>query len=443
MKQLVLVKPPNDLGPEHHSLFGLLCLAGHVRAYGARVQIINADADSRWKEHLQAKASKDVLVGIQAMTTEVAGAIEASDIAHACGAEVIWGGIHAQVFPKQVVEDDSVDYVCTGDGEGTLEGFTVGRAIENIPNLMSKRGFTFRQDDEPAYLCSPAYDLLEDDSSPWLNHKRWQAQASRGCPQSCRFCQNPILGNRKWRTKYPVQIVRELDWIQKVGGEFVEFVDDNPFVKPSYMNDVADKILEWRIVIEWAANCRADYISHGRIDRDYLEHLYKAGLRTLGIGAESGSQRILDLIQKDMKVSDLLDAATTIGDVGLDSSFSFFFGIKGETLDDVRETITLFDELKEVMPMLRIGVNIYTPYPGCSLSEGLVNEPDTLRGWLMPEVRRVYSDRFAGKPWHENPEFYKKLAYACGLVYSPASRYSPSLLDFSARKAAWKWIHNI
>ncbi len=445
MKQhLLLVKPPNDLGVEHHSLFGLLCLAGHARAHGISVSIINADADSQWREHLSHDASASVFVGIQAMTTEVAGAIEASDIAHKRHAKVIWGGIHAQLFWEQILADSAIDYVCTGDGETTVTHLMRGTQIEDIPNLAFKSADhilrTKTQWDDPALLYPPAYDLLQDDSSPWMNRRRSEYQGSRGCPHICRFCSNPILHNTVWRCKLPEQVNTDLRHLESSGVEFVEFVDDNPFVKREHMDMVAQALVKRKSKLKWSCNARADYISTHRIN---LQGLVEGGMSTISVGAESGSQRVLNRIQKGTNVSDITNAASLIADVRIDASFSFFFGIPDETLTDVRETIALFDELKTIMPALRIGVNIYTPYPGCELSNNLVDEPKTLRGWLDPNVRAIYSDRFGGKPWHKDPSFYVKLAHTCGLVYSPSHRYSPAMLNFSARKAAWKWIHNI
>lgn len=449
MKQVVLVKPPNDLGPEHHSLFGLCCLAGILRKHGVYAKVVNADADAGWKATLRENANQHTIVGIQALTTEVAGAIEASDIARNAGAKVIWGGIHAQLFPEQVVADSSIDYVCTGEGESTITCLALDKPLEEVPNLAYKTDkihFTEREPDDMAFQTRPAFDLVEGLSSPWMNRRRYQYQSSRGCPHRCGFCQVPILERGIWRHCPAERVWEDFEWMQSLDVKVVEFVDDNPFVNPFHMEKIANGLIARKSRIRWAVNCRADYIST-RLDQHYLRRLVKAGLSSISIGAESGSQRMLDVMTKDVRVSDITQAAQEIAQLGIDSSFSFFFGLKDETVSDVRETIIVFDELKRIMPKLRIGVNIFTPYPGCALSKGLVREPTSLREWLKPEIRAIYSDRFSGKPWHNDPSFYTQLAEYCGMIYSPARAYKPSRLGLrrasGAEREAWEWIHQI
>lgn len=449
--KVLLVKPPNELGREHYSLFNIFCIAANMRKHGIEPRIINANTQPDWEERLYNVADGDTLVGISCMTAEVKGAIRASDIAKSKGSKVLWGGIHTRLFPFQVIEDQAVDYVATGEGEQVMVDFAKGYAPKEIPNLLVRDGspyFTKQEYLNMDDLPFPAYDLLDSELSPWMNSKRYQYESSRGCYFKCSFCWIVALEQYDMRYRSPEIVAEHFKQIQDKGVKRIELVDDNPYISNNHMPKLCEELKRRGVDIPWNSNCRADFISRGRFD---LQQLYDAGMHTISIGAESGSQKVLDYMHKGYKVRHLIDTAQAIAKVKgndgiLDSSFSFFFGTKDETVDDVRDTIKVFDEIKNIAPQIRIGVTIFTPYPESPLSKGLWEPPATLRDWLNSDFVEQFSGRFTGKPWHKNPEFYSKLCKYGGAIYSHAwkkglSGLSRKIMHNNAK--AWEWLHSV
>ncbi|KKR01681.1 MAG: Fe-S protein, radical SAM family [Candidatus Woesebacteria bacterium GW2011_GWB1_39_12] len=469
LKSVVLVKPPNDLGPEHHSIFGLLLIASHLRKHQISFLLVNGNIDQNWKRKLDALASPNCVVAISALTPEIPGGIDASDIAKQHGATVIWGGKHAQLFHDVIAADKSVDYVCVGEGEEFIPDVIRTEDTQSINNMCFQDGEQFTHGpkhnlDINSIEC-PAYDLIPANTpSPWLNRRRLQAESSRGCSYRCEFCEVPALKNSTWRVKAPEKVVSDIEHgLNVTEATYVEFVDDNPFQHAYHMQGVANEILKRKLRFEWCANCRAEYLAIAHVDDDYLDLLYEAGLRSISVGGESGSQHVLNILRKGIKKEHLLQAAQRVANVHngkMDASMNFFFGTPGETRADIVETIELFDDIKTIFPRIRIGVNIYTPYPGTALAKGLWDEPATLRDWLDPKARHMFTDRFGGKHWQDNPEFYTQLAHYSGLLYSPPSfgkigdlqqfmrTHTPLhirsyIVSEQVKRKAYRWLHAI
>ncbi|MDH3252661.1 MAG: hypothetical protein OEM41_07700, partial [Ignavibacteria bacterium] len=163
----------------------------------------------------------------------------------------------------------------------------------------------------------------------------------------------------------------------------------------------------------WAATSRADQIAP--LEDDILEVIARAGLRKVIIGAESGSQEMLDLMKKDTLAGEALISAEKLARHRIGATFNFIVGFPEEVFENTQKTLRLIKEIKRINPEFEFSVFFYTPYPGTELFHYIVSKgyrvPSTLQEWSnidfityagywINDEERRYVDRF---------KFYTKL----------------------------------
>lgn len=441
MSKIVLINPKNDLLSQDIPL-GLLHIGTILDKEGYAVRIIDAAKEPDY-ENLIAREIKDaLLVGISALTTEVKNAIEISDYIKNIHSDIpiIWGGWHPTLFPEQTCSDKSVDFVCIGEGEYTMlevvKALETGTSFENIKGLAYKDKGVLKMNSRRDFVNMEElppinYDLIN--ISEYVNHPySWgrmiSYQSSRGCPHRCTFCINTVTGNQKYRTKSAKKVVDEIQiLIDKYNINFVGFIDDNFFVSIKRAREICEELIKRNLNIKWFADCRVDYFRPNFVDENFLDLAEKSGLSNLGMGAESGSQRILNLLKKDITVKQILASARILSKYNnIGKGYGFILGLPGETKEDVIASLKLANEIVKICSgsMYGIGFGFFTPYPRCELTEDLIkkgffNEPKTLREWSANDVRAQYARRhsYSEKTWHKNPKFLRNVGYYGELGY--------------------------
>lgn len=437
---VLLIKPVNDLGSRHIPL-GLLHIGTVLQKAGYNVKIVDATRDTNYRDVIAKAAKSALLVGITCLTTEIRSAIEISDyIKSISNVPIIWGGWHPSLLPEQTCSDKSVDFVCIGEGEDMIvrlaDALRNGSPLEGIEGLGYKDGPHVRVNPQRKYvnlegLPPVNYDLV--DVSQYLDtdvsgRKAIQYESSRGCPYRCRFCTNVVGGNQKYRAKTARKVIEEIEiLIRLYKVNFIVFVDSNFFVSLKRVEEICAKMLQNSLNIKWFGECRADYFP--RFTPEFLDLLARSGLAGLTIGAESGSQRILDLFQKDITVEEILLSAKMLSKYDIEPSYGFIVGTPWETKEDITMSIKVVRKIRELCPRAGYGFSVLTPYPKSAIAKelieaGFLKEPQTLREWTGEMARRSYTG-FAGshsaKPWNRNPDFLARLSYYSGLAYNTYS----------------------
>jgi anaerobic magnesium-protoporphyrin IX monomethyl ester cyclase len=158
---------------------------------------------------------------------------------------------------------------------------------------------------------------------------------SRGCPKRCDFCDSPNLWSRVVRYTPMPRLVEEFEQIRDLGFGAIQFYDDILPINPRRVREMCGHLKTNGFI--WRCFCRVDIISkHG--GKDYLQFMYDHGLREVLIGAESGSQRILDNIHKETTVEQNAQVLEWCDDVGIRCKLSFIVGLPGETQETLEET---------------------------------------------------------------------------------------------------------
>jgi len=340
-----------------------------------------------------------VCVGITSMSGEqVKHALDVSKHIKKINPElkIVWGGPHSSTMPEQTVKNKNVDVVVRGEGEDAM--LEIADAIRGNKSLHDVQGITFKDKngriistpDRPMRdinqsPCSPYHLVsMEKDYTPMLY--KFEYISSKGCPHRCEFCSNAARYYGKWVAKSPEVVVKELDdIIKRFHPKRIVFHDSNFFVSRKRVEEICKLIIEKKWDVEFYAMIRCDYIV--RYADEFFQLLKKAGFKELAFGGESGNQRVLNLIKKDITVKQILDSVKVLKRNGFDPIISFMVGLPSETEKELNDTLDLCDEIWRIHKHAKInGVAMFTPLPGTEITKKLVEQyhyklPKKLEGW--------------------------------------------------------------
>lgn len=248
-------------------------------------------------------------------------------------------------------------------------------------------------------LPFPAWDLvdLEKYRSIWMKRHGYFSMnmvTTRGCPYHCNWCAKPIWGQR-YNSRSPENVVAEMKWIKdNYGPDHIWFADDILGLKPRWIEKFAELLQEADAIIPFKCLQRADLVNEKT-----AAALSKAGCKTVWIGAESGSQKILNAMEKGDTVQDIYNAAQLLRENGIEVGFFLQFGYPGETWEDVQKTLKM---VRECAPD-DIGISVSYPLPGTKFFERVKLELGEKQNWVDSEdLAMLYHGPFP-------TEFYRVL----------------------------------
>lgn len=390
MKPILLTFPGNQENMPTMPV-SVVVLASYLRKHKIPVEIL----DTRIENYKRIDFTKYSLIGISAKTGE-----QTSSAVKLCkyirlktNVPIVWGGPHPTFFPKQTCSSKLADFVIIGEGEQTLLELT--KYIQGKKKLENIKGLVYKKDNKIIVNSSrdfldmdkleiPAYDLIKLEKYQ-DSITSFKMETSRGCPYRCDFCYTHQFHKRKWRSKSIKKVIEEIKYIIKRYKirEF-GFCDDNFFVDKKRAIDIAKQIIANNLDIEIYTTARANYCAH--FSNKELDLLSKAGFKYIAMGAESGSQDVLNMIHKDITCEDIILSAKNCVANNIIPAYSFVIGIPGETLKDVNKTIDIYLKLKKVSPKVEInGFFLFTPYPGTPIYHKAIEKGykpfNTLEGW--------------------------------------------------------------
>jgi radical SAM superfamily enzyme YgiQ (UPF0313 family) len=238
----------------------------------------------------------------------------------------------------------------------------------------AKRPVMRRVDDLPL----PAWDLIDLDRyrEIWTRrHGRFALNlvTTRGCPYHCNWCAKPIWGQR-YNARSPEHVVEELLWLKSLADfDHIWFMDDIFGLKPRWISRFADRLAEAKIDIRFKCLSRPDLL----LREGEATALARAGCDIVWMGAESGSQRILDAMDKGTTVEMIVDACSALRAERIRVGLFIQFGYPGETRSDIAATIQL---IRKLMPD-ELGISVSYPLPGTRFYERVRSELGETRHW--------------------------------------------------------------
>lgn len=272
--------------------------------------------------------------------------------------------------------DAGANFVVRGEGEQTLQELL--QKLENNSPVDSTAGISYHSNGE--VLANPSRPVLRDlDTLPmpawdlvnvaqyrsiWLKHHGYfslNIATTRGCPFKCNWCAKPIYGNR-YNSRSPEAVVAEIEWlIQHYQPDHFWFCDDIFGLKPGWVQRFSALIAERNLNIRYKIQSRVDLL----LEQEIIGALQASGVETVWVGAESGSQRILDAMDKGTTIDQIEQATQKLKKQGIRVGHFLQFGYLGETREDVKATIRM---VERTLPD-EIGISVSYPLPGTKFFE--------------------------------------------------------------------------
>jgi anaerobic magnesium-protoporphyrin IX monomethyl ester cyclase len=309
---------------------------------------------------------------------------------------------------------EGADFVILGEAEQTLLELTDhlkngGTDHENIMGLAYVDDAQITKTPARPVLKDldslplPAWDLVDLDTyrQTWLKHAGYfsiNMGTTRGCPYKCNWCAKPIYGNR-YNSRSPQNVVNEIKLLkQNYNIDHIWFCDDIFGLKPGWVLEFARLLQQENISIRFKIQSRADLLA----GEELVVALAQSGCENVWIGAESGSQKILDAMDKGTTIAQIHAATGLMKKHGIKPSFFIQFGYPGETKEDIGLTI---DMINALLPF-EIGISVSYPLPGTGFYEKVKAELKKKTNWTdSDEMALMFTNTFPA-PYYKQLHSY-------------------------------------
>jgi len=411
MRRILLFNPAHKFGgpvqPRNELPLNLLTVATPLDRTGYTVRIIDQRIHLNWRDILEEELLKGLTcVGISSMTgPQIRNALEVSRLVRQHGnTPVVWGGVHPTLMPEQTLSHPDIDVVVQGEGEETFAELI--RSWEEKTSLERVRGIWFKKDGN-IFSTEPrppidldrqlplSYHLL--DLKPYLvqinGRSHITIETSRGCNFKCRYCWDTAVYHGRWRGASAEEVLRRVQFLVReygIGGFL--FCDDNFFVDKGRALEIFRKL---GAEVPGIAISKLDgHLSVlSRLTDEELDLLRAGGCQRLMMGIESGSPKILKILNKEQDLNELLRFNRRLASFGIIPHYFFMVGYPSEELEDLAQTVQLFLRLSKENPAANPRINIYTPFPATAvfdlaIEHGFV-KPDRLEDWVSFNFRTV------------------------------------------------------
>jgi len=281
------------------------------------------------------------------------------------------------------------DFMILGEGEITLGelletlGGKTPRELNTIRGLAWKEGERIHRSIKREFIRDldrlpfPAWDLVNIPryQDIWRERHGYYSMnmvTTRGCPYSCNWCAKPIYGQR-YNVRSPENVAQELQWLHEhFHPDHIWFADDILGLKPGWLERFADLVTEMNCATPFKCLLRADLVKPS-----VVAALTRAKCHTVWMGAESGSQKILDAMDKGTTVEQIYNARRLLGEAGIRVGYFIQYGYRGETREDIELTLKM---IRETVPD-EIGISVSYPLPGTKFYENVKAELGDKQNW--------------------------------------------------------------
>jgi radical SAM superfamily enzyme YgiQ (UPF0313 family) len=341
-KELQIMKP--------YAPLGILYLCSHLRRQGFDVDVFDTTFSNRETLFQHLRKETPSVVGIYANLMTRGNVVEILTVAREAGWKTIVGGPEPGAYALEYLQAGA-DFVVFGEGELTvqdlLESFRAGATnCYNIP------GLAYLDPDGNMHETAQRPQISDLDRQPWpARHaidisryvKTWRDAhgkgsvnfiTARGCPYKCRWCSHQVFGQTH-RRRDPLLVVDEVEWLLQTYSPDMVWVSDDVFtINHKWIRDYATEMRRRGLRIPFECISRAD-----RLNAEMLDLLAELGCFRVWIGSESGSQRILDAMDRGVKVEQVQQAVALTRERGIESGMFLMWGYEGEELDDIEATV--------------------------------------------------------------------------------------------------------
>jgi anaerobic magnesium-protoporphyrin IX monomethyl ester cyclase len=337
------------------------------------------------------KKKQPSVIGFSIVNANRWGGIEIAQLAKRILPEVkiVFGGIGTTFLWKHLLTHfNQIDYAVLGEGEYSFLNLIQCIEKENFEEIDKIKGIAFRRGE--TVIKTNTAEMIQDIDRLPLPSKYFEFQfliSARGCPSNCTFCGSPKFWGRKVRFHSPEYFVEQLEQLYQKGITFFYISDDTFTMRSDRVIQICKKIIEKDLKITWYAISRVNYVNE-----EILYWMRKAGCIQISYGVESGSEKIRDTMNKNIKTEDIKSAFDLTIKYGIIARAYIIYGAPGENWKTIQETIDLIHQIRPLDAVFYI----LTIYPGTALYEDLkqkMNLDDDV--WLerIEDIHYFRSDR--------------------------------------------------
>ena len=388
-KELQIMKPYPPLG--------ILYICAYLRSKGLGVEVFDSTFSSRPELFELLRQGPPSVLGVYANLMTRPNVVEILRVAKAAGWQTIVGGPEPGAYIGEYL-DAGADVVVIGEGEITLEELVPVLRSNSTDALRHVKGIAFRDTDGSVMRTPPREQIRDIDIQPWpardaIDSARylsvWREHhgmgsvsliTARGCPYHCRWCSHEVFGKTHRRRK-PVSVAEELEWlINRYQPEMAWMADDVFTIHHGWLYQYADELKRRRIKLPFECISRAD-----RLNQKVVETLAEMGCFRVWIGSESGSQRILDAMERGVTAEEVRAAVAMCKSHGIKTGMFLMWGYEGEDLSDIEATI---EHVKNTAPDIFFTTVAY-PIKGTPYFTEVAERVESAKPWAVGSDREV------------------------------------------------------
>ncbi len=418
MSRKVVFFFPSFASSEATAPLGILAVATPLLQAGYQVVLIDSTITPGFEKRVLEEVRDAICLGISLVTGPMIR--ETVAIARAIkewnpNFPIILGGWHPSLLPRQTLEAPFIDYVVRGQGEESLlelvQHIESRSAVDLISGIGFKRDgkviFTPERPLRPLAEMPPkAYQLADFDAYERSCGRRWAMYTSSlACPFNCSYCTNGGVYGRKWNAISPEQFVEEtVDLTRRYNLELLWVVDDNFLVDLDRARHIGEGLVRAGANFKWSIQATTNLTA--RLSREDLKLLHRSGLHQICQGVDSGSPKILKLMNKEFQDFDsIYESAARCLEANIRPSFNIIFAFPGEGREERRQTVDFMMDVCRRFPGAEFWTNIFTPYPGAPILEHAdeigIQLPTSLEGWAD------FFPRYTVLPWLNGREHHR------------------------------------
>jgi radical SAM superfamily enzyme YgiQ (UPF0313 family) len=329
---------------------GILYLCSHLRSRGFDVEVFDTTFSSKEELFRHLWTEKPSVVGVYANLMTRSNVVEILTVARLAGWTTVVGGPEPGAYSREYLEAGA-RFVISGEGELTMEELLL--SLRSGEQDFSKiAGLSFF--DSGGNLCQnpPRGQIQNLDLQPWPARtaidlhryvETWRTHhgsgsvnfiTARGCPFRCNWCSHQVYG-QSHRRRDPVKVVEEVEWLLGEYHPDMVWVSDDVFtINHPWLRTYAREMRRRGIRVPFECISRAD-----RLSPEMMDLLAELGCFRMWIGSESGSQRILDAMDRGVKIEQVHKAVEMCRERGIQSGMFLMWGYEGEEMEDIEATI--------------------------------------------------------------------------------------------------------
>jgi radical SAM superfamily enzyme YgiQ (UPF0313 family) len=371
-----LFEDPHELAVmKPYPPLGLLYVSSHLKARGFHVEVFDTTFSTWETLESYVSSARPALVGIYTNLMTKQAVLRMIPLLRQIGARIILGGPEPPHYAAEYLAAGA-DIVAIGEGELTLEELIPHLARHGMAGLDQVRGIAYLDEEGRTVRTPPRPQIADLAAQPWPDRDSidlerylttWQEHhgvrsasliTARGCPYTCTWCSHTVFGNTH-RRRSVADVADEVAYLaQRYNPDQLWYADDVLTIHPRWFLQYAAELDRRGLRIPFEGISRAD-----RIDEKIADALAAMGCYRLWIGSESGSQRILDAMQRKADVEDVQAKTRMLQSRGIQVGMFIMLGYEGEEVSDIEATV---DHLKTANPDVFLTTVAYpikgTPY---------------------------------------------------------------------------------